>query len=559
MSHGSPSGSEISRTDIKWLGLIETNPPGHFDLDGFLLPYAHATELFQHFEDNYQPHFCIMEPVSSLQQLYNESQFLFWSIILVASRNHYRHAPSYERLRPLVTRMHMQIAAEAIQSLYDLQALLLLCTFPCHMPGQLRDPGWPQIGTAINAARQIGLDKDRDEVVLGAHPGLNRHPRYIRQMTWMKCFELDVQMSCWHGHLPSLGYPHHARTIARFCDTLPVAAGYAAVVSIHAELAQSLLALEDGMSAGNQAPSFLVRMFNERLNAVKTKWSAAWSLDAEIELMTARLYLYGACLLVPEETSFQSRNDGFHAEMLQASQSAAVQLSTILTNVHDELMANLQSLGYSSRWWPLPGRPRHVARSAFFAATVLLKYLDDPHGTTDGDSEAAKNAFGKVYQMLSNAPDSAPTDYEEDPRSLEAAGRAIISNDKGRLHSHVTSRMGASIRYNVIWLANSLNPHEESNPPSNVLEELSNHFVLESHHPAYTDYENIFNPTTTAPANVVLNESLWDTTAAVCSMPGVDMGFGAWDDSAFDSWQNSLPYPAAAGMQFDSLTAMTRA
>ncbi|KAF2169955.1 hypothetical protein M409DRAFT_19570 [Zasmidium cellare ATCC 36951] len=557
LSRGSPSSSDLSRTETRWLNLVELEEPLHFTLGGISIPFGHAVELFQHFEQHYFPHFCILEPITSLKRLFEESQFLFRAIILIAARSHERHVTLVDSCRPYLDRLQLTIIAEAVPSLLNLQALLLLCAFPFQESCPLyRDSGWTQLGLAINVARQMGLDKGKDEALYGTGTvpdSLNRHARHYRNMTWMKCFELDVQMSCWHGHLPSLVGSQFVRVTANFCETTP-SHKYAAVVSVDVELAQALASLEDPA----QAHSKPVRTFVERLNVVKTRWSAAWTLDAELELLIAKLYLYGAYLsgleLAPRG------DDSFTSETLQATRIIAVQLASLITNLSADGQANALKLGFLQNYDPFPGRPKHHMRSAFYTAIVLFKYLDDDHRMTEEDRETAHNAFGRLYQMFSTCSSTnGGTDAMNAARTLQVIGKAI-GQGRGHLKAHVTTRMGASLVHNAVWLASQIQAQEAQQANENALRvsplpprlpASENAFLIPPHTQPYNvpseGYSSSnYAATTAAFEDAIFSAPVWDGTAV--SLPNPDFaGYGVWDNSLFDNWQTSMPYPPGVG------------
>lgn len=546
-SLGSATNSDLSRRETRWLNLIEFDGPSHFSLGGTTLPYAHALELFQHFEDHYYSHFCILEPITSLKQLHADSEFLFWSIISIAARNHQRYAPLFDSVRQLLERLRAAIIMDSVPSFLNLQALLLLCAFPFHTSCPLyRDPSWTQLGLAINAARQMGLNKNKDEPLFGnrrAQDSINRHPRHIRHMTWMKCFQLDVEMSCWHGHVPSLASTQAPRTMSGLCDAVPPSK-FAAQLSVDIELAQALTSIDDAA----QPSSHVIRMCIDRLDTVKTNWSHVWSLDAELELLMAKLYMYAARLASPE-SSIQG-NDDSYSDTLQASHATAVQLATLVTNLSAEAQANAPTYGFTPDHSPLPGHPKHHSQTAFFAAIVLFKYLDNDHAATEDDRESARNAFSKIFQMFSSF--SSTSDGSESHNAaltLQVIGRAI-GHGSGNLEPHVTTRMGASLMHNAVWLASQIQAGESQHSGEDIFGATSTrppdvHIMVppepQSYSGSHVGYDTSYITTTAPFEDIVFTGPSWGS--ATVSLPNIEFGYSAWDNSVFDCWQGDLPYP----------------
>lgn len=556
----SPSLSETGNSGAKWLSISDHDSQSHLLLENTTVAYAQAIDLFEHFEARYLPQFCILEQVTSLRKLQDESLFLFSAILMVASRSHHQHSWLSEHIESSLAKLLASIHFEATPSLFDLQGILLLCAFPSPSAGHLHDLDWPHLGIAINAARQMGLDKTGDEMLPAlnaAQRSLQRHPRHIRQLTWLKCFELDVQMSCWYGHLPSLTHAHGLRTIISFCECLPMHKEYAAIISTYAEFAQSLLALEDACAAGQQTPSLLLRMASERLNALKSTWASLWTLDAEVAYLTAKLYLYASGLNHTEISSHCLQHDAFRVEALQGGYAAAVQLSTLLDKISED-MAYLSPAGSHPHAWCFSGRPKSIYRSAFFAACILLKYLDEPRSMAVKEHETARNAFGKIYQLLASCQPATSAEHADMVRILSTAGR-IIDRDQGRLQSRITTRMAASLRFDVTLLASQFGTADKSADFTNMSALLSEGTASAptSQGPFSESFGHSENSYSygNGPGEIIFNEPGWGPSV---SLPAENLPYEAWSNTApVDQWPTTMAYSDSTGVSAYALTPMT--
>ena len=74
--------------ETPWLQVSETPTQPIFTYRDCVLTYFDVLDLFKHFEDIYYPFFAVLEPVTSLTKLAEESQLLFWTIICVATRQY---------------------------------------------------------------------------------------------------------------------------------------------------------------------------------------------------------------------------------------------------------------------------------------------------------------------------------------------------------------------------------------------------------------------------------------------------------------------------------------
>jgi len=404
-------------------------------------------DLFQQFELLYYPHFCILEPVDSLSQLYQDSPLLFWTIVLVATRHHitlHVHLPALQQAHMT---LHAKVLMDAIQSLHEIQAVLMICTWPGPVKQQPQDPSWQQLGLAINAARQMGLHKATDWFILGSKPfktQLSKHLLSTRKMTWLKAFELDVQMSLWHGHTPTLSLPQHVQTIADFCTDLAIPRRYAACIEIYVQAARYLDAATDGMAC--DLSSTLVRQYDKALDAVKQRNADAWTVDAELMFLAAKLYLAGMRLSTFNRSAGDGNqehpdvdvNDAFSFEALQAAYSIAVRMATLVTDLSNEVMQSDSSSKHLRKTHSMPGYPKNPVRFLFFAAIVLLKYIDSAGQEHTAETENARNAFSAIYQMFKQCERSV--DHQRAARNLEIAGRAI-GNGQTHIEYLITARM----------------------------------------------------------------------------------------------------------------------
>jgi hypothetical protein len=109
----------------------------------------------------------ILEPVISLQKLYEQSPVLFWALALTASRHHPHHSQLYEQMREPYHNLFSGMISRPIHALKDLHALLTLCHWPFEVEAQVDDPSWSYTGMAVNAALNMGLDKFEDEILFG--------------------------------------------------------------------------------------------------------------------------------------------------------------------------------------------------------------------------------------------------------------------------------------------------------------------------------------------------------------------------------------------------------
>ena len=174
--------------------------------------------------------------------------------------------------------------------------------------------------------------------------------------------------------------------------------------------------------------------------------------------------------------------------------------------------------------YPLPGHPKHTSRMIFYAATVLLKYLDSEFTVQAFAQDEARNAFQQAHLFFRSC--SLSQEHLAAGNTLEIAGRAI-GNRQAQVPNQITTRMGASIIHNITWLGGLLRGRDKTSEyatnPSMPSERVSESGVL---------------PLGTQPlmANPEHGSDEWDKAlqATVTEFP-----FGVWDDALYDGWLKS--------------------
>lgn len=124
------------------------------------------------------------KPIDTIQ---NDSPLLFWTIILIAARDHQTHRKHYVHLEQPFKNLLAGCLIKSIRSIYTIQSLLLLSLWPFPVRYQTDDPSWTYCGMAVAAALQLGLDEhqvprrqDSSEVA--------SEDADMRLKTWLGCF-----------------------------------------------------------------------------------------------------------------------------------------------------------------------------------------------------------------------------------------------------------------------------------------------------------------------------------------------------------------------------------
>ncbi|OQN98695.1 hypothetical protein B0A48_15361 [Cryoendolithus antarcticus] len=462
---------------------------------------------------------------------------------MLGARYHRTYQDQYPVIRAAHSRLYGNKLCEAVEHPLDLQALLLLCSWPAAVNSQWKDPSWMLNGAVINCARQMGLDKPKDKVFFGTRRANNQLARFaprLLKLTWLKCFALDVQMSLWHGNLPTLAAARYYKSVTDFCRDPSIPRDYALQMELHVRASRFLLQMDESL-APPQLAWTLATTFGQDLADLKREHATDWTPEVGLVADTAQMYI---CMASHVQIINGSANDMDHVtaayakELIQSAVSPAIQCIEYIWELFSQRASRCPSFRDDST--PLPGCPKHHSRTLFYAATVLLQFLDsEEKNLRHPRLEAVRNAFQKAHVLFRSCPLSR--EHANAGRSLDVAGRAIGHN-QGHLKSNVTTRMGASSMYNLTWLSGLLRGRETDEefglPP------VSNQQGLL---PAtQASYAVTLSMEGSAAGNQVLPWNDWDASAIAMPLDGLDFPFGVWDEALYQDW---LTTTAAIGLE----------
>lgn len=189
----------------------------------------------------------------------------------------------------------------------------------------------------------------------------------------------------------------------------------------------------------------LVPQFLHDFDAIKSRYFKGWSFSTEINLQAAKLYMLAHCLMDTDYNSLKSMKDKdaaiFLHKILQWGHSASLILVNLIAAASDAKTENPSCGRYEDGGSPILATPKQHFRLAFFACCFLLKFLDT--GTASAaDRDSARNAISTLFHQTFMRFPSQPQ-LSRAASIIEVLGRAIVP-DRGRLVTHVRSRLGAS-------------------------------------------------------------------------------------------------------------------
>lgn len=429
-----------------------------------MLSWQDVNELLIYFAEFHLPHCNFLIPFDTLQRLEEDGELLFWTIILIAARHHRKHHRKNRALEAAHSRLRADKCSEAIRKLPDLQAVLLLCMWPLPVRSQDGDTAGLRLAEALSGVRQMGLDVMENEAPSGiprAAKRLQRYPMRIVRLTWLKCFELDVQLSLWHGVLPALAASRYFKSVTDACRSPDIPQSVAQRMGMHVHMARYLLLL-DG-TTGSDAAWNLAKSVRENLALAESGKLDIWSLENEAVLETCQMYICITSYVHITRNHPPILNDDMIDPSIMYAQDSLLEardkaINTIyrLCRLTDQALSKDQSCHAGTT--ALPGVPKNAARLMFFATSVLLKYLSSADDRMSAlQRKKDYDAFEEALRFFYCCPKSVT--HVQAGHTLEVVGRAIEQR-RARLQTHVTTRMGASVMHDVRWLSAAVSGRE---------------------------------------------------------------------------------------------------
>lgn len=145
------------------------------------------TSSYRSFSNHYLSHLPILNIGKSVDGVYEDSKLLFWTMAYISTRYHAAHQQQSAELLTPLKRLLSEHLVESIQSVYTIQALLLLSLWPFEVRYQRDDASWNYCSLAVSAAIQMGLDDTKAQ----PRPGIAEPSEEARQLglkTWLGCF-----------------------------------------------------------------------------------------------------------------------------------------------------------------------------------------------------------------------------------------------------------------------------------------------------------------------------------------------------------------------------------
>ncbi|MCJ1247809.1 hypothetical protein MMC30_005024 [Trapelia coarctata] len=569
----SPSSDE-DVSGANWLHLGTPQEDGTWVIENVSLNTDTVLALFHHFDQYHWQHVQFMEPCTSIRDLYASAPFLFWTIILIASRKSGNgiHTDIHGVLQPHVQAMLASRVMDLKPSIKALHAMLILCIWPFPVVSQAYDSTWVLCGVAMNTAMMMGLHKPGHAEEYGRPLAAVKGDPYTRKMTWLAIFQISTSLTTWLGMPPPICTTSQLETITMLCRDASIPRAMRARAQIQRQVARYTQSLDEQID--QRTKHSLVKLFEQDLSHLPTDYSDVWSPYLELELLGVKLYLYGMSFVSTTAKDTQQAHpethDVFTRDILQRGLATAVQLLSLVLpfGSKDEPHStaspvNQGQFGGTDFVFQLSSYPKQFFLTVAFANFFLLWFLAVDPQASHTDRELARNyvsatyqffisftespehiRYGKTIEVLGRMPDLADADTSVRRNSrlgasfvYEIMRRAVYHREATRLASEAQKSSSGTVQPGYVALNNGSLPAGQIGFPHQ--REPSHLVPTRFHHSNTEGYaQGMDLSVQSAMEGLLPDPSMQVDQFALLTFEDAgdwDFPWGVWDDAAFDA------------------------
>ncbi|MCJ1418213.1 hypothetical protein MMC32_004560 [Xylographa parallela] len=283
-----------------------------------------------------------------------------------------------------------------------------------------------------------------------------------RKVTWLAVFQVSISLSSWFGMPPPLNSETYLGTIASLCKDPMVPKEIAAHVDIQHQVARYTTTLDGQLEV--RTKNALIKLFEQDLDCLRVNYQDVWSEALDIELLGAKLYLYGMSFVSANPNNIEEGQietpELLSRCFLYRGFAAAVRLLHTVRHLNvaeDPRMPEHPRPPIVNLLQELPGRanylrqlgflPKQFFRMVAFANFYLLWFLAVDLGASEADKDLAKNYVSGTHRLFMSFPNTP--EYIRYGNTLEVLGR-MPSITNGNPALRVNSRLGASFMYDIV-------------------------------------------------------------------------------------------------------------
>lgn len=420
-----------------------------FVLGDFQISLARANELHYVFMTKFNPFMPILSS-NSATELYQNSQLLFWTVILTASLSE-PDPTLYLSLASLIKQLAIETCwIRTPRSTHVIQALIILAVWPLPNEKVLDDCSYRFVGLAKNLLLQLGLHRggefiqefSRSQANLGPDSGL------WRTRSWLAVFFCDHFWSSALGLPPSIKTTDYLVENARSDSSLPPSFRCLISLSIFQCKLVNAMGISVTRSDGlleplNRAAS--LNILDRELERLKFKLNIPEGSPAEVYYLYLGLMI--CCFAFLPGTPIE--------DQVKYVSTAYLSATRIVTIVSQLLCVNTISL---------IELPIFIRQSVTYSAFILFK-LHLTNYLMDKYVDSARQSIVTVHRLFRNTLSSwknLKNDISRTARVLEDLNIVLytypvifnvgnFANTNGSIISRMRSHLTASLFYDLLW------------------------------------------------------------------------------------------------------------
>lgn len=393
-----------------------------YSIGDVTLTLAQAREHFRRYFTWYHSYLAFKMRSQASEDVYAKSPLLFWAICAAASN---------WRLQSRLAAPLKAMVKETLfspRSIETVQALLILCVWPCPFSSLSEDPSHFYSGLATQMSLQMGLHRPTQAY---SHMRVSSDPlnstAEIKLTTWLACFVVGQMQASTLGVPPGITVDLQ---LVRAFDDSTVDPSLAQLCRIYHQLHQASVSLSSSSQTSSGLLDPIVRLntikqYGEHFDSLREQHLTTMSNAVKIAFLNARVHLWSFALL--------------------GDLPSSPELLKIIEDAKDDA-CNVIDLCYHTN---LSMAPYFVRRGMSYCAFVLVKLLRSPYKT---QVEVLQDAIERVCQALTTTACS-PDDINY--KACQAL-RALPYLEDKKLTPPIVSRMEASVFYDLlrIWAEN---------------------------------------------------------------------------------------------------------
>ncbi|KAL7803908.1 hypothetical protein V8C43DRAFT_266360 [Trichoderma afarasin] len=367
-----------------------------YELGGVHFGPLVINELLEHFYINYFHHVPFITSGKSADWLHQESELLFWTLLLISARNHPTHSQQFTRLKAAFHELLSEYLIKSIRSIYTVQSLLLLCAWPMPVMTQSDDPSWNYCNLAVSAVQQIGIRESLPTV------GDISPDSLVYFKTWIGCFVISTELATDHGFAPPMtsvsGRLPSIKSHMQQCFSLEFWA--------RCELQEYSIRVSTMMSSisPSHLQMSLLSLLERDLDSLGAKTPNPLSQRYQIDFLAAKLRLCAIPLLALKSREMERRSSTQERAAWYRGFHAAVQLASIYSSLHPHntppLADETPSHGVRKPERATVYYPKHLFRVLCIAGMYLTKFLAMAQDIEPQERTLARNKIKEVYETF---------------------------------------------------------------------------------------------------------------------------------------------------------------